>query len=230
MDSGTAVSAVQELRAEVARTARMIAAAGLIEAFGHVSARLPDGGAAITSTRPLLSAGAEDVIVFDAAGRAVSGPLFDVPLEIWLHLAVYAARPDVGGICRGHSPAAVAWGTGAAELPVLHGLGLLAGRRVQVYDDVALVSTPERGAAAAGRLGTYMAMLLRANGAIAVGADPVEAATRLYAVEDRARVALAARHLPGRVVPDADWNARGHDSAVELRRARRWFTHRFDTC
>ncbi|MDX6739628.1 class II aldolase/adducin family protein [Actinocorallia sp. A-T 12471] len=214
------------IRAEVAAAAQAAARAGLVEAFGHVSARLPDGGAAITATLPMDTARAEDVIVLDAAGRAIAGAVGDVPLEIWLHLAIYAARPDVGAICRGHPPAAVRWGTGDAELPALHGLGLMAGRRVPVHDSVALVSTPERGAAAARALGSEASLLLRGNGALAVGADPLEAATRLYALEDRARVALS----PGpasRPVPAPDWDARLTDSPIELTRARRWFTHHY---
>ena len=39
-------------RGQVASVARLIAAAGLAEAFGHVSARLDGGGFAITSTGP----------------------------------------------------------------------------------------------------------------------------------------------------------------------------------
>ncbi len=206
----------------------MAARAGLVEAFGHVSARLPGGGAAITSTRPMEAARAEDVVVLDAAGRTVAGPAEDVPLEIWLHLAIYAARPDIGAICRGHPPAAVRWGTGDTALPALHGLGLMAGRRVPVHDDALLVSTPERGTAAARSLGTNTSLLLRGNGALAVGADPVEAATRLYALEDRARAALT----PGPAshpLPDAVWDERAADSTAELPRARRWFAHHYGT-
>lgn len=215
------------VREEVARTARMIAAAGLVEAFGHVSARLPEGGAAITSTRPMDAARAEDVVVLDASGRPVAGAVDDVPLEIRLHLEVYAARPDVDAICRGHPPAAVAWGVSDADLPASHGLGLLAGRRVRVHDDIALVSSRERGRAAARRLGPDHALLLRANGALAVGGTLLEAATRLYALEERARVALAAPPAAVRTVTEAEWDARAPDSAVELIRACRWFAHRF---
>ena len=46
------------LKAEVASTARMLSVAGLVEAFGHVSARLEGGGFLITPTLPMLSAAA----------------------------------------------------------------------------------------------------------------------------------------------------------------------------
>lgn len=220
---------VGTVRARVATTARRIAAAGLVEAFGHVSARLADGGMAITSTRPLHAATAGDVLVLDSAGAVVAGPAHDVPLETWLHAAVYAARPDVGGICRGHPPYAVVWGTTTRSLPALHGLGLLAGRHVRVHDDVELVSTPARGAAVAASLGKDQALLLRGNGALAVGADLAEAAARLAALEDRARVAVLAAAAGLGTAPRTSWAARSRDSSAEMRRAARWFAHRYGT-
>lgn len=209
-------------RRAVAGVARALAAAGLVEAFGHVSARLPAGGMAITSTRPLGDAGHVDVLVLGPDGTVLDGPADDRPLEVPLHAAVYAARPDVRGICRGHPADAVVWGTGTGDLPAVHGLGLLAGARVRVHDDVRLVSTPERGAAAAARLADDHALLLRANGALAVGADLTEAATRLAAVAERARVALAAR-AAGLDTTDVAHPDRLADSPAELRRAVRWF-------
>lgn len=225
--AGAGRSDADLVRAGVARTARMAAAAGLVEAFGHVSARLPGGGLAITSTRPLHSARDEDVVVLDADGTPVSGALGDVPLETWLHHGVYAARPDVRAIVRGHPRSVVAWGVGGLELPVLHGLGLLAGRRVPVHHDVELVSDTGRAAAAAAALGQAQALVLRANGALAVGGDLLEAVTRLYALEERALVALTAR--AARVAPGdtQDWGTREQDSAVEMHRACRWFAERF---
>lgn len=228
-DVDVSSAAVHETRVAVARAARMMAAAGLVEAFGHVSARLPGGGAAITSTLPLHIARAQDVVVVDAVGTPLAGAVTDVPLEVWLHLAVYAARPDVRAVARGHSPSVVVWGTGFEDLPLLHGLGMLAGRRVRVHDDVALVSDLGRGAAAARLLRDDLALLLRGNGALAVGADPVEAATRLHALEERAAVALRSRSLVPTVPVTSDaWHARARDTPVELRRACRWFAARYD--
>ena len=110
-----------------------MSAAGLAEAFGHVSARWK-GGFAITSTLPFAVAGPEGVVVVPDAGDPPSGGA-GAPLETPMHAAVYLARPDVGAICRGHPPAVVAWGTGIEELPLLHGLGALAGTRVWVHPD-----------------------------------------------------------------------------------------------
>ncbi len=207
-------------RAEVARVARIAAAAGLVNAFGHVSMRLPDGAMAISSTRPLLFADPADVVVVAPSGEAIGGAVADAPLERFLHLAIYRARPDVHGICRGHPESAVAWGTGTAELPVRHGLGLMAGVRVPVHPELRLIADDALGDAAARALGANHALLLHANGALAVGETPLQAAARLWAVEDRARVAIAA---PAPVTHrQADWTERSEASAIELARTERW--------
>lgn len=225
---------VDAVRVEVAATARMLCAAGLIEAFGHVSARLPDGGVAITPTSPLLAVTAADVVIVDADGVAPAHSA--APLEVPLHVAIYRARPDVDAICRGHGPSMVAWGVGTTPLPLLHGLGAIAGRQVLVHPDPLLVTTAAAGDAVASTLGTDDAVLLRANGGLAVGPSLVEAATRLWFAEERAAVALAAAAAtgpgvdgPGGGPPVGDdvWEARLADTPAELRRAVAWFAARF---
>ena len=213
-----------QARHAVAATARMLARAGLVEAFGHVSARL-DRGLAITSVRPLGAAVADDVVVCDHEGVPRAGPGEELPLETSLHLAVYQVRPDVGAICRGHPPSVVVWGAGTADLPLRHGLGALAGATVRVHPDIDLVTDRARGVAVARTLGTDQAVLLRANGALAVGADLSEAAARLYFLEERARVALAAADAEH--VDAERWRQRMRHSPAELRRAIRWFVEAF---
>ena len=208
-------------RESVATTARMMSAAGLSQAFGHVSARCGNGFA-ITSTLPFAEAGPDDVIIVaDAADVASGGG--SVPLETPMHAALYMARPDVGAVCRGHPPAVVTWGVGTEELPLLHGLGALAGERVRVHPDVDLISTLTQGAAVAEALGDGQAVVLRSNGCLAVGATPLEALTRLYFLEERARVALGQTIDRG----DISWRARFRHTEAELQRAMAWIQATF---
>jgi HCOMODA/2-hydroxy-3-carboxy-muconic semialdehyde decarboxylase len=213
-------------RVEVARGARMLARAGLAHAFGHASVRTGDGGFAISSTRPLFALAPEDVIVVDGGGRVVAGPGDEAPIETPLHRAIYEARAEVAAIARGHPPHAVRWGVGTRDLPLLHGLGALAGRRVPVHPAVELISSPAEAAAAAATLDGGWAMLLRANGALAVGRSIEEAAARLWFLEDRARVALGAVAEDDPITV-AVWERRELDVQAELRRAVDWFTARF---
>ena len=216
----------EELRTAVADVARMVSRAGLLEAFGHVSARTDDGGFVITSVAPLLAANPEDVIVVDSSGTAVAGPTDAAPLETPMHAAIYASRTDVGAICRGHPSSVVAWGVGIDDLPLMHGLGAIAGARVPVHDDIELITTVDSGGAVAATLGGNDSVILRANGALSVGADPIEAATRLYFLEERARVVLAASGSP--VTDPEIWDRRREHTAPELRRAMAWFAARFE--
>lgn len=209
-------------REEVAAAARMLAAAGLVEAFGHVSARTP-GGFLITSTRPMAAARAEDVIEV-RGGCPVSGPVDALPLETPLHAAVYRARPDAAAVCRGHPPYAAVWAVGAEDLPLLHGLGGMSGAAAPVHPDIELIKTPEQAAAAARTLGGGWSLLLRANGCLTVGGGLLEAAVRLWFLEERARAAVQARQAG--IAPEegaAVWGRRLEDSDAELVRAKAWF-------
>ena len=164
----------------VASTARLLARAGLVEGFGHVSAREGEGFL-LTSTRPLGAAGTEDVHALDAEGAAAPGAE-DVPLEAPLHACIYAGRADVGAICRTHSPAAVAWGARDTAPPLLHGLGALAGE-VRTCSRTDLVADRPAAEEATAALGAADCLVLRANGCLATGTDLAEAAVYAYFLE-----------------------------------------------
>lgn len=221
------ISSPRSRRSDVAATARMIASAGLVEAFGHVSART-ERGFLITSTRPMSECMAEDVIAVDA-DVPVRGPMDRLPLEAPMHSAIYRARPGVAAICRGHPPFAVIWGTTTERLPLLHGLGGIAGTVVRVHPEIELVKSAEHADRVAATLGDDFSMLLAANGALSVGSDLLEAATRLWFLEERARVVVQARSARIRMETRHErlWRARMEDSAAELVRAKRWMLRTF---
>lgn len=219
------------MRAAVAEVARILAGAGLVEAFGHVSARLPggsgrtggsggSGGFLLTSTDPLGGQSGASIHALDAGGAVVqAGADGGVPLEAPLHAAIYSARPDVGAICRTHSRAAVAWGVRGAVPPLLHGLGGLSGAVLAWCEDADLVVRAEQGAAAAAALGAADCLLVRANGNVATGATLSQAAVRAWFLEERARVALEAGLEAS---PLTDLDARARHFAAEEARAWRW--------
>ena len=205
----------RDARESVAATARMMARAGLTEGFGHVSVRSGDGFA-ITGVTPLASTGPDDILLVHDAAEPPSGG--EAALETPMHAALYVARPDIHAICRGHSPAAVVWGLRTTDLPLMHGLGGLAGHKVPVHADVRLVRTVDQGSAVAATLGENHSLILRANGCLAVGAIPLEALTRLYFLEERARVANAAPPA----IDAVDWGDRFQQGEAELQRAMAW--------
>lgn len=172
-------------REGVASAARMISRAGLVQAFGHVSARV-DGGFMISSTRPLSSARPEDVVEADRDGSVAPGTA-DVPIETPLHAAIYRSRENVGAVCRTHSPAAVVAGAGGWLPPVVHGLGGLSGQvRLCGYSD--LVSTAEEANRVVSDLERASCLLFRGNGSVVVGTDLADAIVRAWFLEERCQV------------------------------------------
>jgi HCOMODA/2-hydroxy-3-carboxy-muconic semialdehyde decarboxylase len=213
-----------DLAQQVAYAARLIARAGLVEAFGHVSARRPEGGFLLTPVTPLLSTQPEELIQLDAAGRVTGGQKALCPLEAPLHAAVYSACHDVGAICRTHSPAAEVWASRGEVPPLVHGLGGLSGV-VTFHHEPQLVTTLEAGRAAAGDLGAYDCLLLHANGAACTGDGVPEAVVRAWYLEERSRVAEHARRARALTDSEAVLRARHYES--EGQRAWDWLRLRF---
>jgi ribulose-5-phosphate 4-epimerase/fuculose-1-phosphate aldolase len=199
-----------DLAAEVAEVARILARLGYVHAFGHVSARAP-GRVLLTPTFPPLGElAAADVLELDGEGRLLGGVDGHRPLEAPLHLAVYAARPAVGAICRVHAPATAAFAALGTAPPLLHGFGGMV-EPVAFWDDPDLVAGEPVAGRVAGVLGDAPAMLLAGNGGLTVGTDLDQALARAWCLEDRCRVALAAGDRSRPL------------TAEELDRRRRWY-------
>ncbi len=223
--NGPALTTQVTRPAEVAEAARVIAGAGLVEAFGHVSARTSEG-LILTSTRPLGGAGEADVFQLDSQGRPEGGgerPA-DLPLEAPVHAAIYAARPDVNAICRTHSPAAVRAGARSTVPPLLHGLGGLAGT-VKLCSRTDLVVDLEAGHEVAADLGDSDCLLIRANGAVATGGSLAEAVVRARYLEERCMVAEGAANESG--LDPAELSARSKSFEKESARAWAWMRWRY---
>jgi ribulose-5-phosphate 4-epimerase/fuculose-1-phosphate aldolase len=150
------------LREELVSTLRRMAAGGLVQGTeGNASARAGEllvvspSGLAYETLRP------EDVCLVAAGGALVEGPPPSV--ELPLHLAVYAARPDVGAIVHTHSPRA----TTSPPCPIAEGFS----------------GTAELGAAVVAAAGDGNAVVMRDHGPVCFGADLAEALARAFELE-----------------------------------------------
>ncbi len=179
-------------REEVLAAVRRIAAAGLVaSSSGNVSRRIPtpDGDLfAVTASRvPYDRFGIDDVLVVDAEVDPIDGD--GIPSsESLAHMAVYAARPDVGAVIHTHSIYASAFAVAGISIPpILDEQVLLLGGAVEVADYGPSASDAlARNAVAA--LGLRAAVLLRHHGVLGVGADLEEALAVVELVERVARV------------------------------------------
>lgn len=175
-----------ELRQQIVLGCRILSRRGLVEGFGHVSARLDDG-AVITPRKALLLVEADEIVRLDASGNQTGGT-GSPPVETPMHLAVYRARPDVGAIARTHSPTTSSFAAAGRSIYPVHAFGTHLGGEVPVYTDTSLVSNGERGDTLARTLGEGDAVLLRGNGTLVTAPTVVEAVMRAVWLEESAAI------------------------------------------
>jgi ribulose-5-phosphate 4-epimerase/fuculose-1-phosphate aldolase len=164
---------------------------GLVEGFGHLSARLPGDRVLMTPRKALGLVTADELLTLDLDGNVVSGSGRPA-VEVAMHLGVYRRRPDVQAIARTHSRAAAVFGALGRPVRAVHRFGCHLGAEVRVFPDFTLVGARELGDAIASFLGNDPAVLLRGNGTLITAPTLVEAVTRAIWLEESAAIQLAA--------------------------------------
>jgi len=211
---------------------RILADQGVLDGYGHVSARHdrdPDRYLLSRSLAPeLVTAG--DVMEYDLDSRPVDARGRTAYLERFIHGEVYRARPDVKAIVHHHAPSVIPFGTSTVPLRPLYHMAAFLGGGVPVFDIRAaaggptdmLVSSAALGQALGRTLGEHPAVLMRGHGAVVVGASLPQAVARSVYMEIDARLAAQAIALGGEVrYLDAE-EARRAQAAVEATFGRPW--------
>ena len=194
--------------AEVVRVARALRERGLaIGTSGNVGARLADGRIAITpATMDYDDMTPDDVVIVDPDGSPSQGHR-QPSSELALHVAVFAARPDVLAIVHSHSPFATTFAAARRPVPAVHYvLALLVGpgRDTLQVAPYATFGTTELARNAVQTLGDDQAVLLANHGAIAVAGSLASALVRAERVEELAMLAWRAEQIGGATLLDAD--------------------------
>lgn len=188
---------------------RILAHEGILDAYGHVSARpggVPgagDGTFALSRARAPQLVTDGDLLEFSPDGEPLGGS--DQPLhpERYIHAAVYAARPDIGAVCHAHTPSILPFSVSAIPLrSVIHSARFI-GPSVAVWDLARefpgerspLVRTLEYGRSLAAALAERSMVLLRGHGCVVVGRSPQEVVARCIAMDRNARVQETACRL-----------------------------------
>lgn len=179
---------------------RLHAEALLTGTSGNLSVRLLGERVAITPAAvPYEEMEGDDVVVIGDAGIAALADRRPSS-EYRLHLAIYAARRDVGAIVHTHSPFATAFAVAREPIPAVHYViaPLLAerGDRIRVAP-YATFGTQELADACVATLGADNAVLLASHGAVAVATDLPTAMDRARTIEELAALAWRARTLGG---------------------------------
>jgi ribulose-5-phosphate 4-epimerase/fuculose-1-phosphate aldolase len=175
---------------------------GIVDAFGHVSARNPDDPASFLMSRNLAPAlvTAADVVTYAvASGEALAADAPRPYLERYIHSEIYKARPDVMAVVHNHSPGLLPFGfvKGARFKPVCHMCGFLgAGAPLFEIRDTAgtatdlLIRNRELGAALAASLGSAQMVLMRGHGCTVVAESVRLAVYRCIYSEVNAKLLL----------------------------------------
>lgn len=201
---------------------RILADQGVVDAFGHVSARAPDDPQCFLLSRARAPdrVQADDIMRFALDGAPVDARGRKPYLERFIHAAIYAARADVGAVVHSHSYSVIPFGvTGIAVRPVMHVCSVI-GREVPVWDmrdrfgdtDL-LVADMASGRDLASALRSGPAVLMRGHGATVVGRTVREAVHTAVYLQVNCTLQMQAVQLAGgsevRYLSDGELAIRG---------------------
>jgi ribulose-5-phosphate 4-epimerase/fuculose-1-phosphate aldolase len=204
--SAPKIAASRGLIDDLVAGSRILANEGVLDGYGHISARSdkrPDHFIMSRSRAPALVTAA-DLMELDADSEPLKSDVRKGFIERYIHGEIYRTRPEVMAVVHSHSPSVIPFGVTKTRLrPVYHmGSFLWSGapvwdiREVRQDNDV-LVRDKPLGAALAQALGGCACVLMRGHGMTVVGDSVQEAVFRAIYTEMNARMQLQAGTLEG---------------------------------
>ena len=191
---------------DIVTGSRVLADFGVLDGFGHVSARHPTNPNHFLMSPSLAPAlvTAADIMEFDLDGNAVGDSGRSVFLERFIHSEIYKARPDVMSVVHTHSPGVIPFTVSQAPLrPMYHNAAFLAAGapvwdiRKDFGETDMLVRDPSLGKSLAQTLGDKSVVLMRGHGDVTVGPSVKVAVFRAYYTDVNARLQSQAIALGG---------------------------------
>ena len=163
---------------------RILANEGIVDAFGHISARHPDDDGRFLLSRAISPELVEpgDIMEFTLDGAHTDSVPGKPYLERFIHAALYQTRPEIQSVVHSHSRGPIPFGlTGEKLRPVVHSCATL-GAEVPVWDAQTsfgdtdlLVSNMSMGLDLARAVGDGNCILMRGHGSTVVGKSIREA-------------------------------------------------------
>jgi len=183
---------------------RILADQGVLDGFGHVSARhdkYPDRFVMSQSRAP-AAVTTSDIKQIEWDGRPI-GEVQKPPLERFIHSEIFRARPEVMAVVHSHSPAVIPFGVTDVPLRAICHVSAFIGVRAPVFeirevagdDSSLLITTPYLGTALARALGNSPVLLMRGHGDAVVGGSIRQAVYRAIYTEMNARQQSEAMRL-----------------------------------
>lgn len=183
---------------------RILAAEGVVDAFGHISVRHPD-----TPDRYIMACSRspgivtmDDLMEYTLDSDPIDQRGLPMYAERFIHGGIYAARPDAQAVVHNHSHAVIPFGvTGVKLRPMVH-VGSTMGVDVPVWDirkafgdTTLLVLNNDHARDLARCLGDGRAALMRGHGCVVAGKTIKEAVMIAIYLEINARLQLQAMQI-----------------------------------
>ncbi|HJZ19305.1 MAG TPA: class II aldolase/adducin family protein, partial [Bradyrhizobium sp.] len=203
---GPAVDAKAALIDDIVTGSRVLADFGVLDRFGHVSARDPKNPDHFLMARSLAPAlvTADDIMEFDLDGNAIDARGRNLFLERFIHSEIYRARPDVMSVVHTHSPGVIPFSISQVPLrAVFHNAAFLAAGapvwdiRKDFGETDMLVRNGAIGKSLALTLADRPVVLMRGHGDVAVGPSVKMAVFRAYYTDVNAKLQAQALALGG---------------------------------
>lgn len=215
---------------DLAAANRILAMQGILDAYGHVSARSPSDPARFLMSRSLapqlVTPG--DIQEYDADSEPI-GDARKPYLERFIHGEIFRTRPDVMAIVHSHSESVIPFGISRTGLkPVYHmasflwtGAPVFDIRHVREDNDLLIRDRP-LGEALAKSLGRCNCVLMRGHGMTVVGESIPEVVFRAIYTEMNAKLQMNASKLDGPLTFLSDKEGAGATEANRSTLARPW--------
>lgn len=185
---------------------RILAAQGVIDAYGHVSLRSPRNPERYYLARSLAPERVqlEDLIEYDLDSQPLDAEGRESVLERFIHGEIYRARPEVMCVVHNHSPSVVPFSVTEVPMRPLYHMAAFIGeglpnfeiREVRRGSDL-LIRDAVLGKALAATLGKKPGALMRGHGSVTVGENLPRAVGRSVYLEISARMQLQAMLIAG---------------------------------
>ncbi|MGE5215633.1 MAG: class II aldolase/adducin family protein [Chloroflexota bacterium] len=164
------IDAIEATKEKMVLACKALQKQRLLDGYGHLTARLPDGRILSTPHMPPGKVAVRDMIIIDAQGNKLEGagePNGETPM----HTSIYKARPDVQCILHYHPDELVIVAAAGQEIKVIANCGVHFYRGTPIYDSPLLIRSHQLGDKVAATLGDRNAVLLRGHGGTVVASN-----------------------------------------------------------
>lgn len=191
---------------DLAAANRILAKYGVIDGYGHVSARSDRDPQHYLLSRAIApeTVTVDDIMEYDVDSNPIDARGRESVRERFIHGEIYKARPEVMAVIHNHSPSVIPFGVANVALrPIFH-MAAFIGEGVPNFEirdaekgtDL-LVKTPYLGQALARTLGGKSAALMRGHGSVVVGENLPRTVGRGVYLEISARMQIQAMAIAG---------------------------------